>query len=151
MLAERVRYSILFILCTIVFGYLFFVLFTLQVSGGEKYFETRKKQNEFVNKEGKRGEIFATLKNGEVTPVVDNEILYKLVLSPKDIPHDYEDRLFILLNKITAINQDAFFNKLKNRKDSNESFPNALRLEPLESQDANKQQQHQLLCHESRR
>jgi cell division protein FtsI/penicillin-binding protein 2 len=97
-------------------------LFTLQVSGGEKYFETRKKQNEFVNKEGKRGEIFATLKNGEVTPVVDNEILYKLVLSPKDIPHDYEDRLFILLNKITAINQDAFFNKLKNRKDSYEEI-----------------------------
>jgi cell division protein FtsI/penicillin-binding protein 2 len=94
----------------------------VQILGHENYYSIRAQQNEYVSQESKRGTIFGTLKNGELYPLAEDEVLYKLVLSPKDIPETYEDRLYILLNKITPIDQDTFFQKLKNKKDTYEEI-----------------------------
>ncbi len=120
--AEKIRYSAIFILPSIFFLYLFFVLFKLQVSKNEQYFAIRKEQNEYVGKESKRGTIYAKLKNGELYPLAQDEIFYRLVLSPKDIPDFYEDRLYTLLNAITPIDQANFFKRIANKKDSYEEL-----------------------------
>lgn len=105
-----------------IFGYLFTVLYGLQIGKHEQYFQIRKQQNEFVNKESKRGTIYGTLKNGELFPLAEDEVFYRLVISPKDIPTSYEDRLFILLKGVTEIDQNLFFKKLENKRDSYEEL-----------------------------
>jgi cell division protein FtsI/penicillin-binding protein 2 len=122
MSVDKVRYILIISLCTLLFSYLFFVLYKLQISGHDKYYSIKKEQNEYVSKESKRGAIYATLKNGELMPIAEDEVFYKLVLSPKDIPTTYEDRLFIVLKNIIEIDQDTFFNKIKNKKDSYEEI-----------------------------
>ncbi len=126
---EKGRYIFIISIAIVFFLYLFFVLFRVQVSGHEKYFGARKEQNEYINKESKRGTIYGTLKNGELFPIAEDEVLYKLVLSPKDIPVAYEDRLFLVLKNITEIDQETFFNKVKNKKDSHEELKTITREE----------------------
>jgi cell division protein FtsI/penicillin-binding protein 2 len=119
---SQIRYIFVGFFFLVLFGCLFFVLYKLQLVSHSQYYQIRKQQNEFVNKESKRGTIYGTLKNGELVPLAEDEVFYRLVLSPKDIPTSYEDRLYVLLNQITPIDQDTFFKKLENKKDSYEEL-----------------------------
>lgn len=123
------RYATLIVILSLVFVYLFFVLFRLQVLDHDRYYEVRSEQNEFVNSESMRGTIYGTLKDGELIPLAEDETYYKLVISPKDIPTSYEPRLFTLLNTITPLDKEAFLQKAKNKKDSYEEIKT---ISPLE-------------------
>lgn len=117
-----IRISIIFFLIIVVFSYLVYVLFRVQVRQHTSYQKIRNSQNQFASDESKRGTIFATFKNGELFPLAQDITYYKLVISPKDIAPNYEQRLYELLNQITDLDRDTFIKKLKNKKDSYEEI-----------------------------
>lgn len=119
---SKLRASIIVGVLGVFFVYLIVVLYNIQVRDHESYSLIRKKQNEFVNKETKRGSIYGTLKNGELFPLAQDQTWYKLVISPKDIPSSYETRLYQLINEISPIERSSFFKKMENKKDSYEEF-----------------------------
>lgn len=94
----------------------------LQVMKHDQYASIRNSQNQFETGENKRGTIFATRKDGELIALAQDEVWFKLVISPKAIPESYENRLYQLLNDITPIEESVFFLKLKNKKDSYEEI-----------------------------
>ena len=70
---SQIRYIFVGFFFLVLFGYLFFVLYKLQLVSHSQYYQIRKQQNEFVNKESKRGTIYGTLKNGELVPLAEDE------------------------------------------------------------------------------
>lgn len=114
---EKIKIIFLIALIGIVFSYLICVLFKLQVKNHDYFLAKREEQNKKFDGIGKRGTIYATRKDGEILPVAYDETWYKIIISPKDIPKSYEERLFTLLNKITPIERESFFKKMQNKKD----------------------------------
>lgn len=122
MTENLIKYIVIILLTGLLFIYLIAVLYKLQISNHKSYIDTRTIQNGYVSTERKRGTIFGTFKNGEIFPLAQDQVLYRLVLSPKDIPSEYENRLFTLLNGITELDKDKFFKSLKNKKDAHEEI-----------------------------
>jgi cell division protein FtsI/penicillin-binding protein 2 len=116
------RSSILIVISLVAFLYLFYVLFKLQVIHNVNYSNIKNKQNEYTSNDSKRGTIFGTRKDGEIVPIAVDEVWYKLVISPRDVGRDYEERLYDLINKVTEIDRETFFQKIKNKKDTYEEI-----------------------------
>jgi cell division protein FtsI/penicillin-binding protein 2 len=124
------RYKIYFLLgvCVMVFLYLFFVLYKLQVLQHQEFLSKRDNQNKQFNNSQKRGNIFATRKDGDLVPLAADEVWYKLVISPRDIPVGYEKRLYQVIQEIInpssdsqdSISEEKFIQKISNKKDTYE-------------------------------
>jgi cell division protein FtsI/penicillin-binding protein 2 len=129
-------YSVLGV-CGLMFIYLLCVLYKLQIVNYKYYTEKRETQNKFFNKSEKRGTIFAERKDGALVPLALDENWYRLVISPKDVPTSYGERLYDLLmpiltkNSVTSENtfsskvnkfldKETFLKKLKNKNDTYE-------------------------------
>jgi cell division protein FtsI/penicillin-binding protein 2 len=104
----------------VVFLYLFYVLFSLQIRDGKKYLDKRTQQNERFSQNGKRGSIFSLRKDGELVPLAYDSVWYKLIVSPKDIPSDYQERLFQLMSREVNLNisNEKFRSLLANKNSS---------------------------------
>jgi cell division protein FtsI/penicillin-binding protein 2 len=101
----------------------------------KEYKKTRDSQHENITKETKRDTIYGKLKNGDLVPLAVDQTKYKLVISPKDVPSFYEDRLYDLLNNIVALDYDSFKQRLSNKQDLHEEIKviNGLEREKVES------------------
>lgn len=122
---EKIKIYFLLGVCGLFFGYMFIVLYKLQVVDHNEYLTKRDIQNKMFSQNQKRGTIYATRKDGELVPLAIDEVWYKLIVSPKDIPISYSERLLELLRPILATStpDDAiFFKKLSNKKDSYEEI-----------------------------
>ena len=120
MFNNRNRTIIVVIFCSLLFIYLFYTLFKLQISQHENYKNIRNVQNQFDSQVNKRGTIYGTRKDGELVSLAQDDVWYKLVIAPKNIDLSYEERLYSLLNDITPIDKDTFLAKCANKKDSYE-------------------------------
>jgi len=117
MTSNLIRVLGIIVVSLILFSYLIYCLFKLQILNHEVYSEKREKQNQFTREENKRGAIYATRKDGELVALALDDTWYRLVISPRDIDPAYENRLYSLLSDITPLEQDIFLSKLKNKKD----------------------------------
>ncbi len=119
---EKIKIYFLLVVIGLVFGYLFFCLYKLQIVQHKEFLSKREVQNKLFNINQKRGTVYATRKDGELVPMALDEVWYKLIISPKDIPISYGDRLYELLSKIVTIDKEGFEKKLQNKKDSYEEI-----------------------------
>lgn len=104
-------------ICTLCFLYLVYVLFTIQVVEHEENLKARTLQNSYNQNNTKRGTIYATLKNGDLVSMAEDETWYKLVISPKNIDQTYETRLYKLINDIVPLDRDKFYDKVADKND----------------------------------
>lgn len=97
---EKLKIYFLIGACSLVFLYLLYVLFNLQIIEHENYLSKRDNQNKQFKENSKRGTLFATRKDGELVPLAIDEVWHKVVVSPKDIPKSYDVRLYEVLSEV---------------------------------------------------
>lgn len=117
------RFTFLSIVLLIPFLYLFYVLIKVQILQKDKYQKIRDEQYSFVpeNTEN-RGMIFATRRDGELEPLAVMKESYKLVLTPKNIPPEYYDRLYEKLTSVVEIDRESFDQKVNKANDPYEEL-----------------------------
>ncbi len=126
---SRIKYFGLAGVFCLSFLYLICVVYKLQVKNHEYYFNQRSLQNSYSGEMQKRGTIFSTRKDGQLVPIAEDEVWYRLTVSPKLISSFYEDRVFELVNKVTPVDRASFYSKVKNKKDSYEELKIISKLE----------------------
>ncbi len=98
------------------FLYLVFSLYKTQITNHQKYWEIRKEQNLFAGSTNRRGTIYATRKDGELLPLAVDKEVYKLIISPKNIPKSDEDFYFQKLSEIvTSLDKQNFYEKISKK------------------------------------
>jgi cell division protein FtsI (penicillin-binding protein 3) len=117
------------------FLYLLFVLYHLQILEHSEYLTKRDNQNLLFNQNGKRGTIYATRKDGELVPLAIDEVWHKVIVSPRDIPKSYDERLYEVLQQVLNISttststvvgekqmigKEQFLKRLSNKSDTYE-------------------------------
>ncbi len=101
----------------IAFLYLIFCLYKTQITNHSKYLESRNEQNQLIVNNSKRGTIYGTRKDGELLPLAVDEQIYKLVISPKNIPKKIEDFYFEKLSQILPdLKKNDFYEKVSKKK-----------------------------------
>lgn len=119
---ERLKIYFLISVIVLVFLYLIYVIFSLQIRDHAFYEKRRDEQNKQFSGSQKRGTIYGTRKDGELIPLAYDEVWYKVIISPREIPSSYENRLYELLNNISPIDREVFDRRLMNKKDSYEEL-----------------------------
>jgi stage V sporulation protein D (sporulation-specific penicillin-binding protein) len=106
---NNIRFSIIYLFFAIIFIYLICVIYNIQIKKSGYYTQIKIEQNSSLpDINQNRGIIYATRKDGELVPLVDMEIWYKLVLIPKEVPQDYEGRLYEKINTVFKLDREIY-------------------------------------------
>lgn len=133
-----IRFGLVGFCVASLFGYLLVELWRLQIQQGEGYAETKKGQHETALKDDvNRGSIFATRKDGELVPLATMVDQYNVILSPKEIPQSYEERVRTSLAHYLNLEETNFNQKIAKKKDLYEKLAEVDKQSAKEIEDIN--------------
>lgn len=133
-----IRFGLVGFCVVLLFGYLLVELWKLQIQKGESYAATKKEQHETTSKDdANRGLIFATRKDGELVPLATMVDQYNVILSPKEIPQIYEERVRSSLAQYMDLEKASFTQKIAKKNDLYEKLGEVDKKSAKEIEDMN--------------
>lgn len=133
-----IRFGLVGFFIVLLFGYLLVELWKLQIQKGDSYAETKKEQHETTSKDdANRGLIFATRKDRELVPLATMVDQYNVILSPKEIPQSYEERVRSSLAQYIDLETSNFNQKIAKKNDLYEKLGEVDRKSAQEIEDIN--------------
>lgn len=113
-----IRFGLVGFFVIFLFGYLLVSMWKLQIEKGDSFAAIKKEQHESTSKDdSNRGLIFATRKDGEMVPLATMVSQYKVILSPKEIPQSYEERIRGALTPYIDLEKENFNQKISKKND----------------------------------